>query len=60
MEEGSSATDSVTDLTDGEGSSATDSVTDLTDGRGKRGEGRRGEADLMPHALCPIPNSLTT
>jgi len=43
-EEGSSATDSVTDVTDvrkkEEGSSATDSVTDVTDVR-KKGEGRR-------------------
>jgi len=42
-EEGSSATDSVTDVTDGlkleEGSSATDSVTDVTDGL-KLEEGR--------------------
>jgi len=42
-EEGSSATDSVTDVTDGlkleEGSSATDSVTDITDGL-KLEEGR--------------------
>jgi hypothetical protein len=43
-EEGSSATDYVTDVTDGrkkeEGSSATDYVTDVTDGR-KKEEGRR-------------------
>ncbi|GEM_PF-2084231 len=45
-EEGSSATDSVTDVTDvrkkEEGSSATDSVTDVTDVR-KKGEGSREE-----------------
>ena len=62
-EEGSSATDSVTDLTYGwkkeEGSSATDSVTDLTDltDARKREEGRLITQFLMPNAPCPIPNS---
>ncbi len=61
---GSSATDSVTDLTDGRknegGSSATDCVTDLTDGRKQEGgirkkKKRRGKnwiAYILPASLC--------
>jgi 3-oxoacyl-[acyl-carrier-protein] synthase II len=67
LREGSSATDSVTDLTDvtdglkkSEGSSATDSVTNVTDvrqkeeGTGKKEEGREFP---LPDARFPIPDS---
>ena len=56
--EGSSAADSVTDVTDRrkreEGSSATDSVTDVTDGRGEKEEETESP---IPNSQCPITNS---
>ncbi|MGB7892888.1 MAG: hypothetical protein WCF82_13440, partial [Microcoleus sp.] len=68
-EEGSSATDSVTDVTDvrkkEEGSSATDSVTDVTDvtdvspmsvGRRKKEEGRDNSQFPIPNFQFPISN----
>ncbi|MEG3848654.1 hypothetical protein [Microcoleus sp. herbarium13] len=46
MEEGSSATDSVTD------------VTDVTDGRRKKGEGRRKKEDVTIAMVSLIKNFL--
>jgi hypothetical protein len=64
-EEGSSATDSITDVTDvrkkEEGSSATDSITDVTDvrkreeARGKKQEGR-GKILHSSHFKLKIQN----